>query len=204
MDHFHTEAMHPGKAVTAKVSALNPVTARSLVGLAGRPTIVAMGPFDDHAHAEQLAAAFATVASRCSAQLVLLGTGPHRATVMRRTFAHGVGSSVHAVRDLPADRWPLLIAAADVVVQSPAAASIALLDVLSIGRPVVAPAEPAIVRVVVPASAGLVYRTGDVAGMAEALLRLLTTPALRQGMGCRARQVARRHHLQRMALQRSE
>jgi glycosyltransferase involved in cell wall biosynthesis len=204
MDHFHTEAMHPGKAVTANVSALNPVTARSLVGLAGRPTIVAMGPFDDHAHAEQLAAAFTTVASRCSAQLVLLGTGPHRATVMRRTFAHGVGSSVHAVRDLPADRWPLLIAAADVVVQSPAAASIALLDVLSIGRPVVAPAEPAIVRVVVPASAGLVYRTGDVAGMAEALLRLLTTPALRQGMGCRARQVARRHHLQRMALQRSE
>jgi glycosyltransferase involved in cell wall biosynthesis len=204
MDHFHTEAMHPDKAVTAKVSSLSPVTARSLVGLAGRPTIVAMGPFDDNAHAEQLAAAFATVASRCSAQLVLLGTGPHRATVMRRTFAHGVGSSVHAVRDLPADRWPLLIAAADVVVQSPAAASIALLDVLSIGRPVVAPAEPAIVRVVVPASAGLVYRPGDVSGMAEALLRLLTTPALRQGMGCRARQVARRHHLQRMALQRSE
>ena len=204
MNHFRAETMHPDIAVTAEASALNPVTARSLVGFAGRPTIVSMGPFDDNAHAEQLAAAFATVRLRCNAQLVLLGTGPHRATVMQRTFAHGVGSSVDVVRDLPADRWPFLIAAADVVVPSPTVASIALLDVLSVGRPVVAPAEPAIVRVVVPASAGLVYRPGDVSGMAEALLRLLTTPALRQGMGCRARQVARRHHLQRMALQRSE
>jgi glycosyltransferase involved in cell wall biosynthesis len=204
MNHSRTETMHPDIPVIAKASALNPVAARSMVGLGGRPTIVAMGPFNDHVRAEQLAAAFTTVRLRCDAQLVLLGTGTHRATVMRRTFAQGVGTSVHVVRDLPADRWPYLIAAADVVVPSPATASITLLDVLGVGRPVVAPADPAIVRVVVPASAGLVYRPGDVSGMAEALLRLLTTPALRQGMGCRARQVARRHHLQRMSLQRTE
>jgi glycosyltransferase involved in cell wall biosynthesis len=204
MNHSRTETMHPDFPVTARASALDPVAARSVVGLAGLPTIVAMGPFDDPTYAKQLAAAFTTVRLRCSAQLVLVGTGPQRATIMRRTLAHGVGSSVHVVRDLPADRWPYLIAAADVVVPSPTAASITLLDVLSVGRPVVAPADPAIVRVVVPASAGLVYRPGHVSGMAEALLRLLTTPALRHGMGCRARQVARRHHLRRIALQRTE
>jgi glycosyltransferase involved in cell wall biosynthesis len=204
MNHSRTETMHPDIAVTAKASALNPVAARSMVGLAGRPTIVAMGPFDDQAHAEQLAAAFATVRSRCDAQLILLGTGVYRASIMRQTFAQGMGNTVHVVRDLPADRWPYLIAAADVVVPSPATALITLLDVLGVGRPVVAPADPAIVRVVVPASAGLVYRRGHVPGMAEALLRLLTTPGLRHGMGCRARQVARRHHLRQIALQRTE
>jgi glycosyltransferase involved in cell wall biosynthesis len=176
------------------------MAARSLVGLAGLPTILATGPFDDQADAEQLAAAFAAVRSRCRAQLVLLGTGKCRATVLRRSFAQGVGTSVHVIRDLPEGRWPYLVAAADVVVPNVAGVDTTLLDVLGAGRPVVAQADPAIVRLVVPASAGLIYRRGDVSGMAGALLRLLTAPALRHGMGCRARTVARKYHLQRMAL----
>jgi glycosyltransferase involved in cell wall biosynthesis len=185
----------------APASALDPMAARSLVGLAGLPTIIATGPFDDQAHAEELAAAFTTVRSRCRAQLVLLGAGEHRATVMRRSFAQGVGASMRVIRDLTEDRRPYLIAAADVVVPNTAAGYTTLLDVLGAGRPVVARADPTTVRLVVPASAGLIYRPGDVSGMAGALLRLLTTPALRHGMGCRARTVARRYHLQRMALQ---
>jgi glycosyltransferase involved in cell wall biosynthesis len=75
-----------------------------------------------------------------------------------------------------------------------------LLAVLGAGRPIVSHADPTTVRLVVPASAGLIYRSGDVSGMAVALLRLLTTPTLRHGMGCRARAVARKYHLQQMAL----
>lgn len=188
--------------MSAPAAALNPVDARSRVGLPGLPTILATGPFDDRAHAEELAAAFTTVRSRCRAQLVLLGAGEYRATVLRRGFAEGVGTSVHVIRDLTDGCWPYLIAAADVVVPKNATGCTTLLNVLGAGRPVVAQADPTTVRLVVPASAGLIYRPGDVSGMAGALLRLLTTPALRHGMGCRARTVARRYHLQRMALQR--
>ena len=49
--------------------------ARSVLGLADLPTVVALGPFDDLAHAEQLAAAFTAVRRRCNAQFVLLGKG---------------------------------------------------------------------------------------------------------------------------------
>jgi len=181
-------------------AALNPMAARSLVGLASLPTILATGPFDDQTDAEQLAAAFATVRSRCRAQLVLLGAGEYRSMVVRRSLAQGVGTSVHVIRDLTEDRWPYLIAAADVVVPNNSAEHTTLLDVLGAGRPVVAQADPTTVRLVVPASAGLIYRPGDVSGMAAALLRLLTTPSLRHGMGCRARTVARKYHLQRMAV----
>jgi glycosyltransferase involved in cell wall biosynthesis len=79
-----------------------------------------------------------------------------------------------------------------------------LLEVLAVGRAVVAPINPATIRLVVPASVGLVYRPGDVSGMAAALLRLLTTPALRHGMACRAGEVARRHQLQKRLQQSDE
>ena len=173
------------------------MVARSLIGLPGLPTIVAMGPFDDPSEAEELAEAFATVRRHCTAQLVLFGTGPQRTTVVRRAFAQGVGSDVHSLRNFPAGRWSDIVAAADVVVPSTASGSVSLLDVLSACRPVVAPIDPTTMQLVVPTSAGLVYRPGDVSGMAAALLRLLTTPALWHGMACRACEVARRHPLKR-------
>jgi glycosyltransferase involved in cell wall biosynthesis len=182
---------------------LDPLVARSLIGLAGLPTIVAMGPFNDRLDGQQLADAFATVRRRCNAQLVLFGNGLQRVEVMRRSFAQGVGTDVHLLRDLSADRWPDVVAAADVVVPSSAPGPRSLLQVLAAGRPVVAPINPATMRLVVPRSAGLVYRTGDVSGMAAALLRLLTSPTLRHGMASRASEVARRHPLQ-ISLQQSD
>jgi glycosyltransferase involved in cell wall biosynthesis len=171
---------------------LDPVDARSLVGLTGLPTIVATGPFDDHAHAQQLAAAFITVRRHCETQLVLLGTGEQCTAVKRQASAHGVGSSVHVISDSCDYPWSDLVAAADLVVLGSSPGTDLLLDVLAAGRPVVAPADPATVELVVPAIVGLVYQPGDVSGMADALLRLLTTAVLRRGMGGRARQVARR------------
>jgi glycosyltransferase involved in cell wall biosynthesis len=187
--------------VIAPVSPHDPIVARSVVGLPALPTIVAIGPFDDSAHADQLAAAFTVVRRRCEAQLVLLGDGTHRTTVMRRALALGVRTSVHTEKDFAGDRWSDLLAAADVVVPSVAAGPTTLLDVLAAGRPVVASVNPAAVQLIVPASVGLVYRHGDVSGMARALLRLLTSPALRTGMGSRAREVAQRWHCKRMTLQ---
>jgi glycosyltransferase involved in cell wall biosynthesis len=198
------ESMHPDVPAIGRTSPHDPIVARAVAGLAGLPTILAVGPFDERVHAEQLAAAFTLVRRRCHVQLVLLGTGLHRITVMRRALAQGVRTSVHMETDLAGDRWTDLIAAADVVVPNLAAAGpITLLDVLAAGRPVVTPASPAVVQLVVPSSVGLVYQAGDVTGMARALLRLLTSPAMRTGMGCRAKEVARRHQWKQTALQRA-
>jgi glycosyltransferase involved in cell wall biosynthesis len=195
------ESMHPDVPVIVGAAPHDPIVARAVAGLAGLPTIVAVGPFDDQAHAEQLAAAFTLVHRRCQVQLVLLGTGLHRVTVMRRALAQGVRTNVHVEKDRTGERWADLIAAADVVVPCVAAGPVTLLDVLAAGRPVVASADPAAVRLIVPSSVGLVYRQGDVTGMARALLRLLVSPALRTRMGCRAREVARRHQWQQTAQQ---
>ncbi|MDX6502421.1 MAG: 1,2-diacylglycerol 3-alpha-glucosyltransferase [Blastocatellia bacterium] len=165
--------------------------------LTGLTTIAAIGPFDDHAHAQQLASAFISVRRHCEVQLVLIGAGRQRTAVKRRTSAQGVGSSVHVVSDSCDYRWSDLVAAADLVVLGSSSGTATLLDVLAAGRPVVAPADPATVQLVVPGIVGLVYQPGDVSAMTEALLRLVTAPVLRRGMGGRARQVARRHHRER-------
>jgi glycosyltransferase involved in cell wall biosynthesis len=197
------EFMQADIPVIAHTAPHHPIVARAVAGLAGLPTILAVGPFDERVHAEQLAAAFILVRRHCHVQLVVLGTGLHRMTVMRRALAQGVRTSVHMETDLTGDRWADLIAAADVVVPSLAAGPITLLDVLAAGRPVVTPVSPAAVQLVVPSSVGLVYQAGDVTGMARALLRLLTSPAMRTGMGSRAREIARRHQWQQTALQRA-
>jgi glycosyltransferase involved in cell wall biosynthesis len=197
----HGERRRP-MIVPLALASQDPMTARSLVGPAGLPTIVALGPFDDRAHADLLALAFTAVRRRCNAQLVLLGAGTQRAAVLRKTLAQGVGASVNAIRDPSAELRLDFIAAADVVVPGPTSGLPALTDVLAAGRPMVAQANPMTVRLLVPSSAGLVYRPRDVGGMAAALLRLLTTPSLRHKMAARAAEVARRHRRQQIAVRR--
>ncbi|MFC9841694.1 glycosyltransferase [Rhodococcus sp. NPDC127530] len=161
-------------------------------GLADPPTIVALGPFDDPEHAEQLAAAFTMVRQVRQAQLLLVGTGVQRGTVVRRAAADNVETDVHLIEDPSGQQWTDLLVAADFVVPSSTSGVTTLLDVLAAGRAVVVPEHPATVGLVLPTSAGLVYRRGDVNGMAQAMLRLLTTPELRNGMATRARDAATR------------
>lgn len=200
LKNISAASMHPDIPATATIEQRtfqpqHPMAARSLVGLPNLPTIVATGPFDNLLHAEQLADAFTLVRQRCKAQLLLLGTGRQRTAIVRRTFAQGVGTDVQALRTMPTGRWCDIVAAADVVVPGTASEPTHLLEIFDIGRPVVAPVGPATAQLVLPTSAGLVYRPGDVSGMAAALLRLLTSPTLRHGMACRAGEVARRYPL---------
>lgn len=193
-----TPSSAPVRHATASIGPFaprDPLVARSLLGLAGIPTILATGPFWDRSEAEQLAEAFATVRRRCVAQLAIFGTGKHRTTVLRRAYGLGVGSDVHMLKSCSPGWWPDIVAAADVVAPGSEPGPISLADILSAGRPVVAPIAPATVRLVVPASAGLVYRRGDMSGMAASLLRLMTNPSLRYRMSCRAIEVGRRDPL---------
>ena len=194
------ETMHPDIAEISHRASEDPKVARSLLGLADLPTIVATGPFDDLTHAHQLAAAFTILQRACRAQLVLLGTGAHR-TAALRAVPRGAGTRVHLLDASSMPLWSDIISAADLVVLSTTSGPRRLLDVLAAGRAVVAPMDPATVRLVVPTSAGLVYRPGDVSALASAIKRLMTTPRLRQGIASRAREVARRHQLERVTRQ---
>ena len=137
----------------------DPMGARSTLGLANFPTIVAIGPFDDLVHVHHLAAAFTVVQRFCRSQLVLLGAGARRAV---RAVPRSAETRVHMFDHASEQLWSEVVAAADLVAMSTVSGSTTLLDVLAAGRAVVTPDDPATVRLVVPSSAGLVYRPGDI------------------------------------------
>jgi glycosyltransferase involved in cell wall biosynthesis len=194
--HQGTVEADPPSIVQQMPTRPHHVDARASGALARVPTIVAIGPFDDREHAQQLATAFITVRGQCKAKLLLLGSGAQRVAVIRETSERAIGTSAHLTSDSCDDRWSEVVAGADVVVLGSSSGLSTLLEVMAAGRAVVAPANPATVQLVVPAIAGLVYRQGDLPAMTAALLRLLTDPALRRGMGGRAINVARRHRLE--------
>jgi glycosyltransferase involved in cell wall biosynthesis len=171
-------------------------SARTVVGLPELATIVAAGPFEDLGHSQQLAAMFSAVQQTCRTQLVLLGTGTRSWVVVRHAAERGLQSRL-LIEDRDGPRRPHLLAAADLVIPSPGSARSALVEMMAAGRAVVAAANPVTAQLVMPFSAGLLYRPGDVAAMTAAVMRLLTKAELRHQMGSRASQVAQRHKLSR-------
>jgi glycosyltransferase involved in cell wall biosynthesis len=174
---------------------------RSLVGVPDLATVVAVGPFDDLDHAQQLAAMFTDVQPTCRTQLVLLGRGTRRSLVVRRAAERALQVRLVLIDDCAGPQRSDLLAAADLVIPSPDSAPSALVEVMAAGRAVVASASPATAQLLMPHSAGLLYRPGDVSAMTAAVLRLLEHPALRNQMGSRASQVARDHRLQVLSRQ---
>jgi glycosyltransferase involved in cell wall biosynthesis len=169
---------------------------RSLVRQSDLATVVAVGPFDDLEHAQQLAAMFTDVQPTYRTQLVLLGGGARRSLVVRRAAERALQVRLVLIDDCAGPQRSDLIAAADLVIPSPDSAPSALAEVMSAGRAVVASAGPATAALVMPHSAGLLYAPGEASAMTAAVARLLTHPELRREMGRRASQVAQRHHLQ--------
>ena len=196
--HSFAETGRPEIPAAESFAIREPLAARKMLGLADLPTVVALGPFDDLTQSENLAAAFTAVRRFCMAQLVLLGAHDRRTEAIRGGIGLGAEKRVHVVDATRGSRWSDLIVAADLVVVGPTSGETSLLDVLAAGRAVVAPADPVTVRLVVPSSAGLVYRPGDLAGMTAAMSRILTNASLRYGMATRAVEVARRHQRQQM------
>jgi glycosyltransferase involved in cell wall biosynthesis len=177
---------------------------RSLVGVSNLATIVAVGPFDDLDHAQQLAAMFTDVQRTCRTQLVLLGLGACRSLIVRRSAERRLQTRLVLIDDCAGPQRSDLLAAADLVIPSPASTPSALVETMAAGRAVVASASPATAALVMPQSAGLLYGTGDVSAMTAAVVRLLTHPELRHQMGGRASQVAQRCRLRSLSRQWSD
>jgi glycosyltransferase involved in cell wall biosynthesis len=187
--------IHRHRSVRGDVRGDN-VSGRSLVGVPDLATVVAVGPFDDLEHAQQLAAMFTDVQPTCRTQLVLLGRGARRSLVVRRAAERALQVRLVLIDDCAGPQWSDLVAGADLVIPSPDSAPRALVEVMAAGRAVVASASPATAQLVLPHSAGLLYAPGEASAMTAAVARLLAHPELRREMGRRASQVAQRQHPQ--------
>lgn len=125
-----------------------------------------------------------------AAQMIVAGDGPERQPL--ETLAHELGleNCVDFTGWIPPTEVPSFLNRASVVVMPSRweeAFGLVSLQAAQMGRPVVGTRVGALPEIVVHGKTGLLADREDVAGLAEALDQLLSSPALMQEMGNQAR-----------------
>lgn len=133
---------------------------------------------------------FARVSEQIGARLLMIGDGPERQSAVDLAGQFGVSGRVAFLGSFP--RIEELLAVSDLFVlpSSQEAFGLAALEAMASGVPVIATRIGGLPEVVVDRQTGLLFDVGDVAGMAEGALRLLTDSALHAQMATAARERA--------------
>ncbi|GGL32332.1 hypothetical protein GCM10014719_37010 [Planomonospora parontospora subsp. antibiotica] len=169
--------------------------ARKAMDLSDRRTVLFVGRLDEEKRLDELIRALPYVLNGTDAQLALAGTGGRRASLERLARRIGVGDRVTFLGFVPDDMLPDAYAAADVFAMPGTAElqSIATLEAMAAGLPVVAADAMALPHLVRPGENGHLYRPGDVHGLARHLTALLESPDLCAAMGAASREIALTH-----------
>ena len=136
-------------------------------------------------------AVFSQVRKTCPAKLLLVGDGPERPRAEWLAQNEGVSSDV-LFMGKQSEMWPLL-SISDVLLLPSENESFGLvaLEAMACEVPVIATRIGGIPEVVEDEEDGFLFGLGDVADMAQASIRLIKNPKLREAMG----KTARRHAL---------
>jgi glycosyltransferase involved in cell wall biosynthesis len=137
-------------------------------------------------------AAPAVIQSQPKARFLLLGDGPEAANLRSTAQRLGVGDALHFVGTVPNDRMSEYYACADVVAVPSLveATSIAALEAMASGKPVVSTDVGGLPDVVLDGATGLLVKPRDPAALAGALSRVLQDGNMRRRLGASARRRA--------------
>lgn len=169
--------------------------ARKAFDLPDRDTIVFVGRLDEEKRLDQVIRALPHVLNHADAQIALAGTGGQRAALAKLADRIGVGDRVSFLGFVPDETLPQVYAAGDVFVMPGVAElqSIATLEAMASGLPVVAADAMALPHLVRPGENGHLFRPGDVQELARHLGALLASPETRATMGAASRAIALTH-----------
>ncbi len=167
-------------------------------------TVGFLGSFGPWHGSPQLARAFATVVQRVpQARLLLMGDGPERHVTLD-ILDHSVARDrVTFVGRVPPSSVPEYLAACDVLVSPHVplpggteffGSPTKVFEYMAAGRAIVASALGQIADVLADGETALLVPPGDEAALADALIRALLDPQLRERLGKRAQHQARAHH----------
>ena len=167
----------------------------ALFGLPDRPTLLFVGRLDAEKHLHELVAALPLIRRHVDAQLVLVGTGTQRARLAALADRAGVSEQVHFLGFIPDVQLPDVYAVADVFCMPGVAElqSLATLEAMASGLPVIAANAMALPHLVHPQVNGYLYPPGDIDQLSGHAVTLLGSPGLRRRMGRASRDLAGEH-----------
>jgi glycosyltransferase involved in cell wall biosynthesis len=189
LDRFHPDAASPGlrRALSVREDDLVVAHASNLKALK-RPL--------DIVRAAEIA-----LAEDNGLVFVILGDGPCRVELEEECAARHLRRRFRFAGWVAHERMPAAIASADIVVMPSAGEAQALvyLETQASGRALLASDIPAAREVIEHGRSGLLFDTGDIPGLAAAVLTAARDPELRTKLGRQARQRVWRHSLPRVA-----
>jgi len=186
----------PAEVVSCGVD-LGRFTATRPLGGPAEPRLLFVGRLEEEKHVDQLLRAFARLPGTSRARLEVVGMGSLRVPLEALAHALGLGGSVRFLGAVDDDALLAAYGRADVFVMPGTAElqSIATLEAMATGLPVVAADAMALPHLVRHGVNGRLYAPGDVAGLAADLELLLGDPALRARLGRGSRAIAQVHSL---------
>jgi glycosyltransferase involved in cell wall biosynthesis len=169
--------------------------ARKAFDLPDRDTVLFVGRLDEEKRLDELIRALPYVLNDTDTQIALVGTGGQRAALAKLARRIGVGDRVVFLGFVPDEMLPQAYAAADVFAMPGVAElqSIATLEAMATGLPVVAADAMALPHLVRPGENGYLFTPGDARQLARHLTGLLGSPGLRAAMGAASRAIAVTH-----------
>lgn len=168
---------------------------RARLGVPDRTTVLFVGRLDEEKRAEELVLA---VAGAPGAQLVLAGHGAYRRRLEELAEAEGAADRVVFLGFVPHEDLPDVYRCADVFAIAGVAElqSIATLEAMASGLPVVAADAMALPHLVEEGRNGYLYRPGDPGELAARIGDVVGDEPGRLRMGARSREMASRHRLE--------
>lgn len=159
------------------------------------PTVLFVGRLDPEKCVDELVRAFALLPRGVPGRLEIVGDGLRRAEWAALASDLGVAARVTFRGFVPEDELRAAYSRAAVFCMPGTAElqSLATLEAMSAGTPVVAADAMALPHLVHPGRNGHLYPPGDVAALAGALSGLLTDAVLRRRMGAASREIAATH-----------
>lgn len=168
---------------------------RARFGLPDRPTMLFVGRMDEEKRIDELVRA---VARTSDVQLVLAGQGSHRERSAELARSEGVADRVRFLGFVAHEDLPDVYRCADVFTIAGIAElqSIATLEAMASGLPVVAADAMALPHLVEEGRNGHLYEPGDPDGLADRVESVVTSERNRARMGEHSRLMASRHRLE--------
>ncbi len=156
------------------------------------PTIICVANFRPEKGHRVLLAAFKLVQRQLpDAHLILIGQGELQRDIESQIESLGISDHVEITGPVP-EVWPYLARAHVFALASQSEAyGIAVAEAMAAGLPIVASDVGGIPELVVPGVSGELFPPGDTDMLADQLVKLLTSPALRERMGTAAKAAAR-------------
>ena len=173
------------------------LTTRPAVSSTAPPTVLFVGRLEHEKHVDELITAFARLPRELAARLEIVGMGSLRAQLEEQVRTLGVASSVRFAGAITDDALLQAYSRADLFVMPGTAElqSIATLEAMAAGLPIVAADAMALPHLVHDGENGRLYAPGNTHELTDRMLGLLGNPMLRQEFGRCSRQIAQQHSI---------